>query len=300
MSSRHWVFAFAFGIACAAAPFLEAQDKPDEDDVDQEAAQSQTSEQRSVEPDALEVRTAPAPIPGKEHYASAPANGDGDPVDNSWVWLGDGVAQWVMAILNFVAVGISAWAVWLLYATLRATRAAVHEAAAATKAAELAVEVTREMGIIQTRPYLGTTTSEVVIGEAEIWCRITVKNMGQSPAVNARFTTAWAGEIGEFNEIWTTEIDDSANLGSVMPGAEVHAVIWTAERPEPDRRLTPEQIREVTDGTRSFWVYGRIDYDDPFGGQHFTKYRKFLVKSSKAGGQPFWRLILCREGNNAS
>ena len=54
---------------------------------------------------------------------------------DAWPWLGDGLAQWIMAGLGIPAVALSWYAVVLLKRTLVATRDAVKQAEAGAIAA---------------------------------------------------------------------------------------------------------------------------------------------------------------------
>lgn len=82
-----------------------------------------------------------------------------------------------MAVFSIVATGISIWAVRLLRDTLIATREAV-------KAADDAVEVTRDIGNKQLRAYLWIGVSEImdVAAERRPRAQIGLKNYGQTPA----------------------------------------------------------------------------------------------------------------------
>ena len=77
----------------------------------------------------------------------------------------------------------------LIWRTLFHTRRAANyagcmlaEAAAATKAAQDAVDVTREIGEAQVRAYLTCTSAKYTISKKSIFCQLVIANKGQSPA----------------------------------------------------------------------------------------------------------------------
>lgn len=87
----------------------------------------------------------------------------------------DTFPQWAMALFSIVATGISWLAVVYLRETLRETRKAV-------KAADDAVDVTREIGQAQVRAYLNCPSVEFAVNEMQLRCLFNLHNSGASPA----------------------------------------------------------------------------------------------------------------------
>ncbi len=113
--------------------------------------------------------------------------GDGQPRGFWW----DTGAQWLMAIIAFFGVAISAWAVWLLKETLIATRKTLDAANQANEEARRAADAGHDAN----RPWVEVTFPvgvhldvETELG-AHIWLIAHLTNHGNSPATNA-FTAA--------------------------------------------------------------------------------------------------------------
>lgn len=92
-------------------------------------------------------------------------------------WLGDGIAQWIMAIASVFGLFVSAWAVFLVKGTLDATHTA-------TNAAENSVRVSRELGEAQIRAYLYCESARFERDARSLTVWVDICNSGQSPATN--------------------------------------------------------------------------------------------------------------------
>lgn len=174
-----WLAAASSGFALAQDGQVETQSSP--------AEVTQNAEEKSAEalPSGVISQASPnepveEQIP-QERTDYADAN-----QQNSveWIWLGDGVAQWVMAALSLGALIISAWAVCLLSRTLEATRDTLGAAKDSNKAARDAVQVTREIGRDQSRAYVSIENARIFTGieRTHPWIEVTVRNTGQTPA----------------------------------------------------------------------------------------------------------------------
>lgn len=116
----------------------------------------------------------------------------------------DTYAQWIAAISAIAGVGVSIWAVRLVRDTLELNRNA-------TKAAQDAVGVARDIGQAQVRAYVRITSGSAHMGPGTIGMtdmgirpvlRIVVKNHGQSPAQWFRWSASilylYGGSANEF------------------------------------------------------------------------------------------------------
>lgn len=100
--------------------------------------------------------------------------------------FGDGLAQWVMALLAFIATGASIWALLILRDTLEQSRVA---AVAATKAAE---EATKSTAIMQAdqRPWIMLSIIPTILRFADssnslmLSLRVSMVNKGRTPAID--------------------------------------------------------------------------------------------------------------------
>lgn len=184
MSFRALVFAVGIGLIAALGHAQEGIDQPE---VQPEASETDTAEKPVENPSPVAPPIiAPANPASSKHDPDAAADGSKQADQYPDIIRGDGWAQWAMAILTLIGVGISGWAVLLLKRTLDATRAAVREAQKATIAAQDATAVTRDIGQSQVRAYMGIDTCKMGINLANsgIVFDITVKNSGNSPCKN--------------------------------------------------------------------------------------------------------------------
>jgi hypothetical protein len=157
-------------------------------------------EPRLVEEQAIvEVVIEPQPPPQIPQAVSLDGNLDEPSLDaQTPLFLGDTVAQWIVAVSGLLALGLSAWAVWLLRATVIATRDAVEKAAIGANAAIRSIEVAERatataarqlhetigLGRKQLRAYVSVAeaTVERDVTSERFSVLITFKNYGQTPA----------------------------------------------------------------------------------------------------------------------
>lgn len=214
MPARLGVIALVFGLTLAAP--LNAQENVSHPEGHPASAQEQSADKPAVEPSPVEPAvTFPANEASVEHNQGASTDINEDPYQYPDIILGDGWAQWAMAILSLFALGVSAWAVWLLRDTLKATREAV-------RAADDAVDVTREMGQRQIRAYISIVYCKVQRhpdkGIATI--TITFANRGQTPAFKTQAVVARSvAKRGEPRErIFFREHLKDGSISDIPPG----------------------------------------------------------------------------------
>ena len=175
MSTRLGIVAIAIGLASSMT--LQAQENKPEPEIQPDATQEQPAEQPAVEPPPVEP-TIPLPAneASAEHDESSAKDTQNKPQQIPSIVLGDGWAQWAMALTGLGALLVSIWAVRLLKATLKETRDAV-------RAADDAVGVTREIGEAQTRAYLSLEEVKALVDERDgINFAVTIRNLGNTPA----------------------------------------------------------------------------------------------------------------------
>ena len=188
MSYNYRIAAVAFGLALSFGAL--AQEEASQAPIEQSPAQQQPA----IEPEPVGPVVSPVVPTGGEHGRAATENAGGETEQNGYLILGDGWAQWVMALTGVGALILSALAVWLLKKTLEATRlAATHaegvldEARRTTSAAEATVAETKRIGEAQTSAYLyvdDTDCGQLALGEEAVTVSINIRNYGQSPAKN--------------------------------------------------------------------------------------------------------------------
>jgi hypothetical protein len=149
-----------------------AQEVTPKQPIEQPAAQKEAAKERAVKPD-LDPLVTPTKPAAAEHDRGPAKEGEGG-ADDRLFW-GDGIAQWTMALTGVFALFLSTWAVWLLKRTVDETRKAV-------KAADDAVNVTRELGEAQIRAYLSCKSGKYKLTKDRVSAVVEIENTGQSPA----------------------------------------------------------------------------------------------------------------------
>lgn len=283
MLARLGVIALVFGLTPVMG--LQAQENEPELEIQPKAAQEESSGQSTVEPAPVKP---PVPLPANEASAehddgSAPDTQD-EPQQIPGIILGDGWAQWAMALTGLGALLVSVWAVRLLKATLKETREAV-------RAADDAVTVTQKIGTEQLRAYLAVKTAHIVFDDDINVARITLRNFGQTPAYNVRACFFRSDERLDEGEKFREE--EFTYLGTVPPNGEI-----CKDMPSDEFRA-PNIVSDVIlmlSGDRAggedeifFWVVGKIVYQDAFG-RECTEFSEY--KAIRHNGTP--TLAICR------
>ena len=119
--------------------------------------------------------------------------------------------------------------------------------------------------------YDGTSAS---IGREELTSTpgiaIAFKNTGQTPAYKV---VHWIQVAVIPMRDETLQLNTPTDIGrkemSVGANGTFSNNLWF------DRQLTEQEMREIENGTRAIYVYGRIEYVDVFKRQHHTNYRLF-------------------------
>jgi hypothetical protein len=242
MSIGRWSFIAAIGLAVFVLVGLSASSLA----VPEVFGQTQSSVDQSSQ-------QQPGSSSGQQEQANKPSWWDWA---RRFVSAEDTLAQWVMAFLSFGALVVSGAAVWLVSETLKETKKAVADSARAAKAAEAAVEVTRESAEKQLRAYvevvsvrLGDETQE----GAPAPVHVCLKNTGQTPARDFRsFGEAFSGPypIDEHLEPPTLSNWGGSSIGA---GAEVTMIYRIAEIYNRDLR---NRLRQ---GNYGLFVHGSLN-----------------------------------------
>ena len=179
MSKSRWIIAVTLGLIVAWS--LDAQENEPQPKIQPQTTQQQPADQTSIEPPSAEPPiVSPANEPSNEHNGSGTTHSGEEPYQYPSIILGDGWAQWAMVVLSFFALCVSAWAVWLLRGTLKATREAV-------RSADDAVTATKEVGQAQVRAYVTiNSVSAFIDGQNRPKVEVSIKNNGASPAKNIK------------------------------------------------------------------------------------------------------------------
>jgi hypothetical protein len=192
-----------------------------------------------------------------------------------------------MAATGIAAFFLSAWAVWLLYATLKATRKMITEAERTTKAAEDAVAETRRIGEAQVRAYIAITeVSLTVSNDDRPVFDIKYINSGNSPATRLELDlNSQAGVLVAKNEadeapeifqikmgVFPDDLPSGASFSYPLRGAPLNA-----------------ESKQAIQGPISVRVVGTLRYRTVFGQQEMLVIDHSALASMR--GQDRLRLI---------
>jgi hypothetical protein len=169
-------------------------------------------------------------------------------------------ALW-MVVISGGQLGLTLIGIMLVWKTLQATKDAVREAEAATKAAQAAVEVTKSSAESQLRAYVFPKCATVI--ESGIYqnivVHVTIKNYGQTPARCGRIRAAiFVCEEMEFRNEAEQNPGDPVLDGEFAPGGE-----YTIEL----RRVgfTQTELIMMQAKHKLLYAHGTIVYIDAFG-----------------------------------
>lgn len=227
--------------------------------------------------------------------AAEAANQGGDKAQQVmgwWPWLisfvspQDTLAQWIMAAFAVFATGVSILAVVLLDQTLTATRNAV-------KSADDAVEVTREMGQVQSRAYVSAKDGMVTgfSREGPVEVVVSIANTGNTPARRVRCQMG----VGYVPDVQRTpahlqriQITSQLDVGS-GEACHIKSVLDHAGFLEVYDRLMNQELFVLATGI--------IRYRDVFGHDRKTIFRMWLNTGDLRQGKA---LLKVTKKNNAS
>ena len=125
-----------------------------------------------------------------------------------------------------------------------------------------------------------------------------IKNSGQSPALDLK---AWSGLIierypapGQFPVPPSDLILSKTNLASFGGTSSGSSVLLRSPR-----SLTPEEISGLQNNTLAIYSFGRMEYRDIFGKNHFTTFRVYFNTTIGKIGTSAQKMSYCAEGNEA-
>ena len=189
----------------------------------------------------------------------------------------------VAALAALSQIPLSAFGIWLVWGTLKATRAAVEEAGDATEAAQAAVDVTERTAHLQLRPYVYITSEHVgaisripSISEGVSIklprdvgsIKFSFKNFGQTPAKRVRMRArCFVG--GYWSEPFRSNFGSAVwvHVGDMPPGFEKETDAYTVTN-------LASQYAPVKDAIKSIFIDGQIEYWDAGDVKYTTKFRR--------------------------
>ena len=196
------------------------------------------------------------------------------------------MAKWAQAMFWAAAAQalLSAVGIALIYVTFRET----HRAA---NSAEEIVTVTRESAERQLRAYVHfsefTLVNTVTLG-ARAAAETSFQNCGQTPAKITRVVYA-AGVAPDDEEGWDVSQANGTRDNSLGPGNRDTLLVST-------RTLNARAVSDVNSGAELLYFFGRVDYQDAFGRNWYTRFR-YIWAQNPLGKEVLFR---CPEGNDAT
>lgn len=188
-------------------------------------------------------------------------------------------ASWAgwMVIVGLLQLVLGVAGTWLIWETLKATRAAVKEANDATEAARSAIQVTERGMRLELRAYVGIDSANVIdFGPSKVFeAQVVLRNAGSTPA--KQFRTVF--KVGLVN--WP--LADLPDLGEIdgSSGRELLPGATTKISNQFVSALTPDQFRAVRAGQLAIVFYGKCAYEDVFGKPQTIDIR--LIYGGEAG-----------------
>lgn len=291
MLKRHGLFVFAFGLILSVV-LGQAQEQG-------EQAKGATTEKQGQ----TQILPLPVPVEIIESDAAAKTRKSGEDeakereirdlaaqegVNSATQSMNDATQR--MAKYAFWSTVIVGFGTFLLVWTLWETRKA-------NKAAQNAVAVTRDIGMLQVRAYIGTANvmvKGIVVGETPEFS-LNIKNTGQSPAnrvkVRADVFLVVAGDVDRA-PIRIPDPGPSYSTSTIAAGETVGiARKWSAP-------LSADQMALLSTNALTFAFAGHVVYRDVFEKTRRLTF-KFNTTNVQADGTP-GALRFCSRGNKSS
>ena len=252
MFNRYWVAAIALGVAVHTVP-LYAQEgaQPALQGEPKAPGQNGSGAAPSTEQPTPEDRSATELLTGIEGIEAAIREliTEGDKVaseqqrdrDDADLRAQQSMAVWafwmfIASGLGVLLTGVGVYLIWrtLIYTRDAASHAgeAVVEAKSATKAAQDAVDVTREIGEAQVRAYLLCRSARYRINKGGLSATLELANAGQSPASDvAIIGTAHVHSVGGRPSLprvlsWANSQETTARCQPISSGGSIKDEIW--------------------------------------------------------------------------
>lgn len=209
--------------------------------------------------------------------------------DGSIVTSSDSLANWITSVVGIVATLVSIWAVILLNHTLLQT-------AAATKAAQEAVAVTRSIGEKQVRAYVYATNFKAksfAVGEHPEFT-LDFRNSGQSPARKCRVRASVFLGVGSGDHT-KIRIPDP---GRAYSRSEIAAGDNSGILRRWDTPLSAQQLDLLQKGFLTFVIAGHLTYHDVFGKTHRMTFMLNTTGIAPSDGSGAFRY--CGRGNKSN
>jgi hypothetical protein len=185
--------------------------------------------------------------------------------------------------------------IWTLCETRRAASAAIRAANAADKAIELQGATSHK----ELRAYISVSKAAVAWSEDEsilyrdIVVVVNFKNCGQTPARNVLSWGTYASTAEPHKVVFGDRPDEMPVVSSGVQGPDQSGHIQFTV---PHIAGEDDEIVSLTNGKKTLFVWGRIDYIDIFNKARWTMFRFVMPREGvhETGG----KFMFCAEGND--
>lgn len=269
MSNFNWIFALAIGLAASS---LQAQDISN-DSQDRAAEQQDTTQQQPLGIPVRIIEDQESTLARQSREAMAAQREQEDLVaQQRMAEATEAMNEATQSVknANWLSTGFVGIGTFLLLWTLRLTRCA-------NRAARGAVEVTREMGMAQTRAYLSIEGAKIVRDAAgnfartasrehEFFAKILIRNSGQSPARKVKVSRGSFNVGSALIDNYSPDLKNAQIVENFSVGAG-SAVSYDVRTVLSDDDIQALQRREMF-----VLLAGTIEYSDVFKVVHTTKF----------------------------
>jgi hypothetical protein len=223
--------------------------------------------------------------PNQSEQSKSP---DSDLIGSTWL------TKDASGFFTFVLVVVGSLQALFFWYQLGLIRESLAPAKDASKAAADSIKLAEKTSRQQLRAYLFPKFPRMVIFNHGKICvhQMLVKNYGQTPADDVVVISNT--DFLDPNPVPFPNLDepDEISKSTIAPTGEI---IFTTETEYP---LTIENLENVASGTKAFFVWGQIRYNDAFGRPQTTDFRLRFGKIQLQAGSGV--MMICDDGNQAT
>jgi hypothetical protein len=169
-------------------------------------------------------------------------------------------AAWAMILVTFVSAALGAWSLHLIRENLVETRKLVRDAERSARAAEEAINTTREMGIAQAKAYIAVTAVSFSKDDGNWLVRVALANSGQTPARTVK-VSVFLKVLTRVGEDFEREVLNSIGheyLTTLPASAVIEAEVQVSDQGDEAADVLYNRGGAVR-------IYGAVAFDTVFG-----------------------------------
>lgn len=127
------------------------------------------------------------------------------------------------------------------------------------------------------RPWVAVQSVDIINPDASPITVVTIQNSGRSPALNVDASVQWLPL--DSNELFPPPLAHEEGVpSSLIPagGAQSMTVL------KPSQGWSSDLVDSLSNGTKTLWIRGLIDYEDSFGEHHQTRFQYLYIPEERA------------------